>query len=332
MAFEMIEKYRIYECKKGDVKKTTDIEVGSFLFETDSGFRYIFDGTSWVNYPENVQIAAKNESGTFVNMTATKNNNPKVTDAESYFNIAQGNVVGTSVVSVFGNAPDFDSGGFATVWDGANDAASWNQPKYVYSTIADIDRISSNNPADNQQITIIGLNGNYEEVIQNITLNGQTPVPITPLLRVNKAYNNDSTNVLGYIFVFVNVATTGGVPNASSNIRCIIDPENQESEMAIYTIPANKTGYILKSYIANTGNIKTTGYVARGIIREFGKVFRVNKKYSVTNEGNSFADLEFIVPLSIPEKTDLEIDVNHTVVNITGSNITGGFHIILVDN
>lgn len=52
MAFEMIEKYRIYICQKGDTKKTIDIEEGSFLFETDSGFRYIFNGSSWVLYAE----------------------------------------------------------------------------------------------------------------------------------------------------------------------------------------------------------------------------------------------------------------------------------------
>ena len=277
--------------------------------------------------------AQKNDTGIFVPITASKSNNLRMTDAESYLNIAQGNVVGTSVVEIFGNAPDFDAAsGFATIWDGANDGVSWNQPKYVYSTIADIDRISSNNITDNQQITIIGLSANYEEISQTITLNGQTPVPITPLLRVSKAYNDDSTLTLGYVFIFVNGATTGGIPNTSSNIRCIIDPEDQESEMAIYTIPAGKTGYILKSYVSNTGGIKATGYVARGIIRPIGKVFRTNAKYSITNEGNSFADLDFIVPLPIPEKTDLEIDVKHTDANITGSNVSAGFQIILVDN
>jgi hypothetical protein len=57
MAFEMIEKYRIYHCESGDVKKTDNIEEGSFLFETDTGYRYIFNGTAWVYFPESIQIS-----------------------------------------------------------------------------------------------------------------------------------------------------------------------------------------------------------------------------------------------------------------------------------
>jgi hypothetical protein len=47
MAFEMIERMRYYHCESGDVKKTTGIEEGSILHETDTSFLYIFDGSNW---------------------------------------------------------------------------------------------------------------------------------------------------------------------------------------------------------------------------------------------------------------------------------------------
>ena len=48
MAFEVIEKYRIYISKSTDIKKTTDIYEGSLLFETDTSSIFIFDGADWV--------------------------------------------------------------------------------------------------------------------------------------------------------------------------------------------------------------------------------------------------------------------------------------------
>jgi len=54
MAFEMIEKYRIYHCESGDIKKTDNIEEGSWLFETDTRNRYFFNGTTWVPFSDTI--------------------------------------------------------------------------------------------------------------------------------------------------------------------------------------------------------------------------------------------------------------------------------------
>ena len=48
MAFEMVKKYRLYQCESTDTKKTTNIDEGSQLFETDTKRKYRFDGTTWV--------------------------------------------------------------------------------------------------------------------------------------------------------------------------------------------------------------------------------------------------------------------------------------------
>jgi len=173
-----------------------------------------------------------------------------ILDRDFYLEIAKGNVPGHSVVQKFGNAPDFDStDGEVTVWDGAEDATAWELMRYVYSTTADIDSLSSSSAADTQDITIQGLDTNWELVNQTVTLNGQTRVALTTnLIRVFRAYNDNGTNLSGHIFIYVNDTLTGGIPNTNANIRCVIDPVNQQTEMAIYTIPAGKTGYLTRGY------------------------------------------------------------------------------------
>ena len=100
--------------------------------------------------------------------------------------IAQGNVTGVSKVNKWGYAPDFDTGdNEVTVWDGAEDGATWELMRYVYSTTADIDSISSSDNTDDQDIVIEGLDSNWELVTQTATLNGQTRVALsTSLIRV----------------------------------------------------------------------------------------------------------------------------------------------------
>ena len=54
MAFEMIDLYRLYQCESGDIKKTDNIDKGSILDETDTGFQYKFNGITWVYSPQPV--------------------------------------------------------------------------------------------------------------------------------------------------------------------------------------------------------------------------------------------------------------------------------------
>ena len=75
MAFELIGKYRFYQCESTDVKKVTDIDEGSLLFELDTSKKYRFNGTVWVLvYDETSPVATSSKSATnliTVDTTAT---------------------------------------------------------------------------------------------------------------------------------------------------------------------------------------------------------------------------------------------------------------------
>ena len=279
-------------------------------------------------------LSAQTPQNGFVNIGATPSGNLKTTDAEDGLAIAKGEVEGTSFVHKFGNAPDFDTtDAEVTVWDGAEDGTAWELMNYVYSTTDDIDSLSSSEAADDQDITIVGLDINYEEVTQTITLTGQARVALTTaLLRVYRAYNGDSTDLAGHVIIYVNGAITGGVPDTNADIRAIIDPINQQTEMAVYTIPAGKTGYMRDWYAATSGANKNSNYPIKLKTRELGGVFRVKHTSALADDGTSNHQHKYEEPEILPEKTDVEMTAEAIAVGVTAASISAGFDIVLVDN
>jgi hypothetical protein len=222
-------------------------------------------------------LTAQQPDLTFVNVGATPSGNMKVTDAENTLAIAKGDVVGASNVNKWGNAPDFDTADDeVTVWDGAEDNTAWENMVYDFSTTADIDSISSTDAGDvGLIVNIQGLDADYNLVSQSATLNGQNRVALTtPLIRIFRGFNDNGTEFAGHVVAYPNTALTAGVPTDKSKIRMVIHPDEQQTEMAIYTIPAGKTGYLLGGYASTAGANKSSNYVIKFKKREFGKVFR----------------------------------------------------------
>ena len=279
-------------------------------------------------------LSAQIANDGFVNIGATESGNLKTTDAENGLAIAKGEVVGTSFVHKFGNAPDFDTGDLeVTVWDGAEDGEAWELMNYVYSSTNDINSVSSSSASDTLEVTIEGLDVNYNEVIQTATLAGQVRVAlVTPLLRVYRAYNSNSVGLVGHVFVFVNGALTGGVPNTNADIRAIIDPVNQQTEMAVYTIPAGKTGYMRDWYASTAGANRDSNYPVKLISRDFGGVFRVKHVSAISDNGTSAYQHNYNEPEIFTEKTDIEMRTQVTAAGITAASFSAGFDIVIVDD
>ena len=167
--------------------------------------------------------------------------------------VAKGNILGHTMINKFGENPDIDT---ATdpedMWDAGG--------TYPFSTSADIDQLSSSDDGDTQEITIIGLDENWEEVTQTKTLTGQTPVTLdTPLIRVYRAWNNGTSDFAGDIYLTTNgAALTLGVPDVASAIRMQVRNGNNQSLMCVYTVPAGKTAFVLTAVAAFTKGARST--------------------------------------------------------------------------
>lgn len=269
------------------------------------------------------QLEALNDDGVAVHIKATDSGNLKVANVEDGLSIAQGKVSGTSSVRKFGDNPDIDTSSTPEdIWEYGG--------TYNFSTTADIDSVSSSNAGDNQVMRVYGLDTNWNEVVQDVTLNGQTRVALTtPLIRSYRAYNTSGTDLAGIFYVYVNTAISSGVPTDGTKVRAVVDSHHNQTLMAIYTIPAGKTAYFMSAYVSLSSS-KTSGATMTFRARLFGGVFRIVNKIGIQSTGSSHFIREPAIPGTFPEKTDILIRCEDVTAN--GTSISAGFDLVLVDN
>ena len=277
------------------------------------------------------QLSAAKDDDTVVAISATDSGNLRVTDAESGLAIAKGDVVGHAFIHKFGRAPDFDTGdGDVTIWDGADDLGT-NEMQYNYSTTAIIDSLSSANAGDTQDIEVLGLDANYALVTQTITITGQTRKALsTNLIRVFRLKNVGSTDLAGDLYCYENTALTTGVPTDTTKVRAVIETGNNQTEMAVYTVPAGKTGYLRQWFASSSGAKKTTNYLMKLKARPFGQVFQLKHSASIADAAPYLHT--YVEPEAFTEKTDIEMTAALTDTGVTEAAVSAGFDIVTVDN
>jgi hypothetical protein len=268
----------------------------------------------------------------FRNVMTTVDGDLTISDNSSGLAIAKGDVTGVVSDHKFGNAPDFDTGdGEVTVWDGANDADTPNAMVYTFSATADIDTISSSDGTDTQSVEIIGLDGDGNLVTQTKTLTGQTKATLdTPLWRVFRMKNLGATDFAGYIYCYVDTAIVNGKPTDQTKIRAVVDDGNNQTEMAVYTVPNGKTCYVRSVYASTAGGSRATNYVIKLKARPFGGVFQLKHRRSINDDKD--LDKTFEDPQVFAAKTDLVMTADIVASAITGGNVSAGFDFVLVDD
>jgi len=158
---------------------------------------------------------------------------------------SMGLVDGVVAVNKFGRNTDVD---VATVpedvWSGGNNANA--NALYPFMTSSGDLYISSSDNGDVQDMEIQGLDENND--IQTVTqvLSGQTKTLITsPLewLRVFRVRNKGDT-LNGTVYVYEDVAVVAGVPQTPSAVKAIVQPADNQTMMAVYSVPRNKIALI----------------------------------------------------------------------------------------
>lgn len=239
---------------------------------------------------------------------------------------AKGNVPGHSVIQKFGR--NFDIGTATDPQD------CWSQGGiYTYLSSAQTLYASSSNAGDAQEITIEVLNSDWVEELRVVNLSGQSQVVIPggTIIRVNRAYNTDSTNLAGDVYIAESDTLTGGVPDTTSKIKAVIDLGYDQSLMAVYSVPAAKTAYILGWHSSIEGTspagLKTELSLR---VREFGKIFRVMHTHSLFVDGTTYIHHFFKAIPKYPAKSDIIVKIDQ--VSNNGADVAAGFDIILVND
>ena len=222
--------------------------------------------------------------------------------------IAAGGLAGYSGVHKYGAVFGTSGSGMHTVWTAGDTGAT---ALYDWTHSAGTLSVVSTSGSDITDVTIQGLDANYDFVEETFTLTGSTPVTgSTSFTRVNRAFMNTVTNV-GKI-----QASIGGT------VVTEIGAGFGQTLQCFYTIPAGKTGYMTNLQTSASKNQVVDLFLFQ---RPFGGAFRVASTLSLNQTNQS---LEFPVPLKFTEKTDIDLRVQGS----SNATISADFTIILVDN
>lgn len=217
---------------------------------------------------------------------------------------------GLSHVHKFGAVPAMSQNNTGTIWDVNDTAYPWSA--FSTATTLTVDRASATDAG--KQVLIVGLDGAYNEIQETVTLTNATGNATTKsFIRVYRAYmtNGSATNV-GNVTV-----------KASTTVVAQITAAKGQTLMAIYTVPAGYSAYILKGAATCQDGADATGDM---FVRYFGEsAFRVGHSFEVCGDGGEYM-YDFGIPLRIPEKSDIDIRAS---VRSNNARVTAAFDMLL---
>ena len=224
--------------------------------------------------------------------------------------VAKGQFDDITHIHKFGAVPAMSQNTTGTIWDVNDTTYPWS----AFDTAGTLS-IPSVNASDNgKSIVLVGLDNDYLELTETVTVSSSGATTTTQSFkRIFRAYvtNGSITNV-GDI-----VVQKGGTAVAT------IKAGKAQTLMAVYTVPAGKTGYILKGVATCQAGADATGDM---FVRYFGQdSFRVGHTFEVSGTGGEY-NYDFGVPVKIPAKSDIDVRCS---VRSNNARVTAAFDIIL---
>jgi hypothetical protein len=246
-----------------------------------------------------------------------------------YLQIARNQIFLHKHIFKFGNNPTVGNS-IETIWSEGG--------LYSYLSAATVLKVSSSNTADAaagtgaRTVELFGLDADYNEINETVTLNGQTAVNTTKeYLRINRmivrSAGTGGQNA-GVIYAGTGTVTSGVPANKYATINGVAG--SNQSLMALWTIPAGYTGFLVQYDISN-GTSTNTPAVCKLIlsIRPFGEVFQSKDVKSLTN--GMHIEESFAVPTVITEKSDIEVRALSSSASVS-FDVSAAFEIIYIKN
>lgn len=242
--------------------------------------------------------------------------------------IMLGKVPGLRYVNIYGRNSDVDTGSVPEcIWSGQDRYAGFD------ATAAQTLDISSTDSGDTSlQVTIHGLNASYVEISETVTLNASnatTPVTtVNSYLRCSFAYVTSPTTA-------TNLGDIEGYQSTANHKMFDMPAGQNNTHIAVYTVPANKKAYIEEVGFSLARSSGTSADVDI-FVRRPGQPFRSKLPLEVSQAGGPII-LNGSTPLiqnldgdlSLPAQTDIEMVC--TDVSQNNATITGFMRILLED-
>ncbi len=195
---------------------------------------------------------------------------------------------------------------------GTSEETIWQRAGHeTYVATNAIDKISSDDATDTQQVKVEGHtvdgDGNFEFVVQTVTLAGQTETALSvPLARASRMYNIGSTDFAGTVYVYEDDTVVAGVPQTTAKIHLQSTGANNQSQKAATTV-SSADAWLITSLFGAV-NKKTSAQVDITLqIREKGSVFRNKAQTGVSTTGGSSSMMLFQPYIIVPPNADVRI-------------------------
>jgi len=234
--------------------------------------------------------------------------------------VSRGQIQGHRNITVFGFNPDVDQTQ-VSVWP--------LQSLITFPASALQMKVSSTSANDTsagtgaRTVVVQGLDANYNEVTETVTLNGQTAVTMTnALLRVNYAYvvtAGSGNSAAGDIYIGTGTVTSG-VP---ATVYDIIKFDYNTTTTGSYTVPAGYTAYVSQGLFSTGQASGSTQVEGRLLTRSLNNI---RMTAALTTLNNGVANYVFEYPLAIPEKTTIEA----TAIGSANNNAVSSMFILVI--
>jgi hypothetical protein len=229
---------------------------------------------------------------------------------------------GFGQIHKFGAVPSMSQDTNGTIWDENDTVYPW--ATVDANTVLTVNVVAPNNEGsartthNGDTVEIQGLDSNYDLQTETVTISGSSATTTNNFKRVFRArftnggsFDPNSERIL--------------IKSGGTTVAKILENIGQ-SMMSIYTIPAGKTGYLMRLDVTAQGT-------ATGSFKLFTRPggvgsFQVKHVAEVNGVGGAY-QLTYPVPQPLLEKTDIDARM-HTLSN--NGRYTCTFDILLVDN
>lgn len=224
--------------------------------------------------------------------------------------LAAGELDGYSAVHKFGVVDDTVGTGWSTIWTqgeiNGDQLVPWRE-----IGDAGVVTVTSSLAGDTTDVTLEGLDANYNFQSETLTLAGTADVVGTKTWhRINRMFMVTETNV-GIV-----TATIG------ADIVSSIKEERGQTLQAFYTVPAGKTAYLTHMQVSSN---KNQAVEASLFVRPFGGAFRVTGGTMLYQMEHT---IHYSSPIPITEKSDMDF----RAIGAANGVLSASFDLILVDN
>lgn len=229
---------------------------------------------------------------------------------------AAGNVSGASALNKFGKNPDVDTAAPEDVWDGGGTWVAPTQAR-LHNLVSDSANDTSAGTGA-RTVSVLGLDANYAEITETVTLAGLTPVPT-----VNSYIIIYRMIVLSAGSGGVNAGNITATAQTDATITAQISTGYNQTLMAIWQVPAGKTLLLNSYYASMNGTTAATSVDIRLWAKPFGQTWQTKHVLGLISTGTSYMLHEFCPPLKFAEKTLIRIQAADASAN--NVDVSAGF-------